>query len=210
MVFPEDAIIDPSEYPRNKLVEIVEQIPDPLTGKHIPCDNPLEYKNRQKTYRLSCSAKTHNLYIVANYGDIVECDIRNDSNCPTDGHYMFNTDVAFGSDGSVVAKYHKMQLFHELYYNVPPKPDFIYFDTSFGRFGLFICFDILFNSPGIELVNKYGVQTMVYPTYWFDEMPFRTAQQTQQSWATTNRVNLLAANIQYPPTGQSTPTDLAV
>ncbi|CAG2162556.1 unnamed protein product [Oppiella nova] len=114
---------------------------------------------------------------------------------------MFNTAVAFSSDGSLVAKYHKTHLFFEFGYNTPPKVEFVYFDTPFGRLGLHICFDTLFKDPGIQDVVKYGVQTMVFPTYWFDELPLRSAKQLQEGWATTNRVNLLAANVLNLKTG---------
>ncbi|CAG2164971.1 unnamed protein product [Oppiella nova] len=200
LVYPEDAIIN-TRYPRSKIAQIAEQIPDPLIGNHNPCDNPSEYEDKVKTYRLSCFAKTNNLYIVADYGDRVECDTTSDVNCPTDGHYLFNTAVAFGPDGALLAKYHKMQLFHEFHYNVPPKPELIHFDTPFGRMGLFICFDILFKNPATDLISKYGVKTMLYPLWWFDELPFKSANQVQEGWAFTNQVNLLAANMQFPQSG---------
>ncbi|CAG2100517.1 unnamed protein product [Medioppia subpectinata] len=201
LVYPEDAIIN-TRYPRSVMAAIAERIPDPLTGTHIPCDNPSEYEDRVKTYRLSCFAKHNNLYIVGHYGDRVDCDRSTDVNCPADGYNLYNTDVAFGPDGQVLAKYHKMQLFHEYHYNVP-KDEFIHFDTPFGRMGLFVCFDILFRNPGTDLVNKYGVQTMIYPLWWFDELPFKSANQVQQSWAYTYRVNLLASDMHSPQSGSS-------
>ena len=196
MVFPENGLIKLDEYPRSLIAnELAEEIPDPNKGTYNPCENPLEYMTRIKTYRLSCLAKTNNLYIVADYSDRVPCVNTTDPNCPNDGLYLFNTAVVFAPDGSLVAKYHKMQLFFELYYNVPPDPQFVYFDTPFGRMGLFICFDILYRNPGIQLISEYGVQTMLYPTWWYDELPYRTAQQIQEGWAVTNRVNLLGANM---------------
>ncbi|CAG2163668.1 unnamed protein product [Oppiella nova] len=237
LLYPEDAFLS-TQYPRSKVDQIAEQVPDPLLAHHNPCDNPSKYEDKVKTYRLthhnpcdnpskyedkvktyrlSCLAKTNNLYIVANYVDRVECDttpdVNNcptdglecettpDVNCPADGHYLFNTAVAFGPDGALVAKYHKMQLFHEYHFNTPPTPEFIHFDTPFGRMGLFICFDILFPSPGTDLISKYGVQTMLFPTWWVDELPFKSANQVQQGWAFTNQVNLLAANMLFRQSG---------
>ena len=174
--------------------QIAERIPDPTLGKQTPCDEPSD-ESGIKTRRLSCMAKNNNIYIVADYGDRVDCDRQTEPNCPNDGHYLFNTAVAFGPDGSVVAKYHKTQPFYEFYYNVPSKPNFVYFDTSFGRMGLFICFDLMFRNPGIELIEQYGVQTMINTQWWFDELPFRTALQTQLGWSVNNKVNLLASNM---------------
>jgi len=44
---------------------------------------------------------------------------------------------------------------------------------------------------------------MVFPTYWGDELPLRSAKQVQEGWATTNRVNLLAANVLNLETGST-------
>lgn len=137
-------------------------------------------------------------------GDFVKCNNATDHNCPEDGHYLFNTAVAFDPKGNLVAKYHKMQVYYEPMYNIPTKPQLIHFDTPFGRMGLHICFDILFNLPGTKLISDYNVTTMLFPTWWYDELPFVFATQMQQSWAIANRVNLLAANTHFPETGFTT------
>lgn len=195
MVFPEDGIIDPTPYTRLQLKHIAEQLPDPsIDHKYIACDDPNAGERKPITYRLSCLAKRNRIYIVADYGERRKCNITSDLKCPEDGHYLFNTAVAFGPDGSLVAKYHKMHLCQEPTYDSPPQPELVFFDTDFGRIGLFICFDIVFRQPGIDLVENYGIKTMAFPTWWFDGLPFITAEQIQEGWAFTNQVNLLAAN----------------
>ena len=178
-MFPEDGIIDAvytSEYTRDNVSQFAEEVDDPHNGnRHNPCEEPQNYNTRPILYRLSCMAKTNAIYIVADMGDFVKCNTT-DPKCPKDGHYLFNTAVAFDTEGYLVAKYHKMQLFYENVYNIPPKPELIYFDSPFGRMGLHICFDIVYKLPGTQLVADYNVTTMVFPTFWlWYELPFLSA-----------------------------------
>jgi len=146
-------------------------------------------------------AKNNAIYVVANMGDYVPCNKSEDKKCPSDNHYQFNTNVAFDPKGTLVMKYHKTQPWFEYFYDVPPRPDFAFFDTPFGRMGLFICFDMAWKFPGIKLIEDFNVTTMIYPTWWFDELPFQAANQLQQSWAIMNHVNVLAANTHNPSSG---------
>ncbi|CAG2104806.1 unnamed protein product, partial [Medioppia subpectinata] len=200
LVFPEYCLIDPM-IGRKTVAAFTETIPDPRHGSHNPCAKPLEYKSIPATLALSCLAKETHMYIVADYGDRYQCNITSDPKCPKDGHYMHDTAVAFDPNGAIVAKYHKSHTWFEFEYETPPPQEFVYFDTPFGRMGLQICFDIWFKNPGIKNVAKYGVQTMLFPTDWFDELPLQSAKQVQESWAVANRVNLLAANLLDPQMG---------
>jgi pantetheine hydrolase len=141
-------------------------------------------------------ARNNSIYVVADMGDIQSCSKQ--INCPSDGFYQFNTAVIFDESGNLVAKYHKMHLFGEIYYDLPPKPELVAINTRFGRLGIQICFDMIYKTPGVYLSEQMEVDTILFPTWWFDELPFLTASQYQQSWAITNKVNLLAANIQKP------------
>ena len=58
-----------------------------------------------------------------------------------------------------------------------------------------------FRLPGIKLVEDFNVTTMIFSTWWFDEMPFKSAVGNQQSWAIMNRVNVLAANTHMRNSG---------
>jgi predicted amidohydrolase len=50
-------------------------------------------------------------------------------------------------------------------------------DTDFGvQFGMFICFDIMFEKPAVQLVKEWEVTDIVYPTAWFSELPFLTGK----------------------------------
>lgn len=72
-------------------------------------------------------------------------------------------------------RYHKYNLFGERANNVPPSVEYAVFDTDFGvRFGVFICFDILFDKPAAQLARERGVTDFVFSAAWFSEVPFLT------------------------------------
>lgn len=55
-----------------------------------------------------------------------------------------------------------------------PQPDITTFKTDFNvTFGVFICFDIYFEKPPMDLVNK-GIRNFVFPSRWYSELPFLT------------------------------------
>lgn len=108
-------------------------------------------------------------------------------------------------------------------------PEIVTFDTDFGvRFGTFICFDILFAVPALNLTRIEGVSNIVYSTAWFSETPFLTgiyvinvlhiffesdsvfsfvifpsAPQTQFGWSYAENVNLLVAGYHNPEVGNA-------
>lgn len=75
------------------------------------------------------------------------------------------------------------------------------FLTDFGvTFGHFICFDLMFQEPALNLVAE-GIKDIVFPTMWFSELPFLSAVQIQQNWAHSNDVNFLGAGANRPQVG---------
>lgn len=59
------------------------------------------------------------------------------------------------SDGLLVARYHKYNLYFEAAFDAPAEPELVTFDTPFaGKFGLITCFDILFQEPTVMLMEK--------------------------------------------------------
>ncbi|KFP83704.1 Pantetheinase, partial [Acanthisitta chloris] len=144
--------------------------------------------------RLSCMARNNSIYVVANIGDKKSCN-SSDPDCPSDGRYQYNTDVVFDSEGKLVARYHKYNLFMvENQFNYPKEPEAVTFETPFGKFGIFTCFDILFHEPAVVLVSKMQVDTVLFPTAWMNVLPFLTAVEFHSAWAMGMGVNFLAAN----------------
>ena len=195
IVFPEDGLYGFS-YTREEIFPFLEVIPNPskLQTSWNPCRDPNRFRNVEVLIELSCIARNSSIVVIANMGDVQYCD-KSDPHCPKDGRYQFNTDVVLESDGTLIAKYHKQNLFHEDQFNTPQKVEIVIFNTSFGvTFGVFTCFDMLFHDPAITLVEKYGVRNIVFPTAWFHGFPTLISVEFQQAWSRLTCVNLLAAN----------------
>lgn len=196
LVFPEDGIIyGTANYIRAGLTEI----PDPELlnqDSNNPCLQP-ELFGSEILRNLSCIARENNLYVVANFGTKQHCEPKSqvlNQVCPDIGYLALNTDVVLDQKGAYIKRYRKFNMFIEVF-DKAPSLELTYFDTPFGRFGLFTCFDIMFERPAIELVEKYNIDTALFPTFWYDELPFLTAIQFQDAWSWANNVNLLGANV---------------
>ncbi|UXI15297.1 hypothetical protein NH340_JMT01240 [Sarcoptes scabiei] len=149
--------------------------------------------------RLACIARKYQIYLAANLIDRKTCHEMKleDSSpeCPIDKKFLFNTAVLFNRNGTILGRYHKMHLFGEMALNPPPQPELVVVKTDLGRLGLQICFDMIFDKPGHFLAQKNLVDTVVFPTWWFDEAPFLASSQYQMAWAFGNNVTLLSSNI---------------
>lgn len=152
--------------------------------------------------RLSCMASKSGIFVVANLGTKRPCDPLV-SQCPPDGRYQFNTDVVFSDKGALVASYFKHNLYFEFSFDTPPDVQYAVFDTHFGRFGLFTCFDILFFEPVVSLIEKHKVKHLLYPTAWMNQLPLLSSIQIQRAFATRFNVNILAANIHHRTLGMT-------
>ncbi|MED6235058.1 hypothetical protein ATANTOWER_014339 [Ataeniobius toweri] len=194
LVFPEDGIHG-FNFTRSSISGYLETIPDPEQESWNPCTEPGRYNNTEVLQRLSCMARRHNLYLVANMPDLQPCPMKTaPSSCPPDGRWQFNTNVAFSSDGLLVARYHKQNLYFEESFDTPPKLEVITFDTPFaGKFGLIICFDILFHDPTVALV-KMGVRQLIFPTAWMNALPLLDSIQFHRAFSLGANVTVLSAN----------------
>ncbi|XP_055379969.1 vanin-like protein 1 [Condylostylus longicornis] len=180
-------------------------VPNP-DEKKILCDK--KENNPELLNTLSCWAIIFRKYIVFNLVEKTECtvesqnELNDDRPCGQDGINRYNTNIVFDRNGAIIARYRKVNPYGETLINTTITPDYSTFDTDFGvKFGTAICFDLLFKTPIQELVEKYGVTDIVFPTYWFSELPFLTANQIQQGWSYGNNVNFLAAGGNAPETG---------
>lgn len=197
IVFPEDGLLHGL---RDTLEPVVQEIPDPgllKSGLNNPCQRQDFYESFILK-NLSCLARENNLYVVANFGTKYVCEpgsqIDESRTCPVTGALVLNTDVILDNRGNYLKRYYKVNMFLEVF-DKSPSPDIVYLDTPFGRFGIFTCFDVLFKTPAINLIEDKKVDTILFPTWWFDEVPLLTAVHVQDAWSAANDVNILAANI---------------
>ncbi|XP_070500719.1 vanin-like protein 1 [Chironomus tepperi] len=193
-------------FPEGTLNTILTATEIPESDDDItPCNNP-NYADNNLLKIISCSAHEHNRYVVINVITKAKCPdtemIFNDDprNCSDtrDGFSYYNTNIVFNRDGDIISSYRKYHLFGERL-DKPYKPALVTFDTDFGvTFGHFICFDMHFRYPAVELVRGHKVTDIIFTSKWFSELPFLTAVQVQQYWAHSLDVNLLAAGANYP------------
>lgn len=143
--------------------------------------------------KLSNAANEHSLHIVVNL-------LEQASNAENHTIY-YNTNLVFSSNGTLIARYRKINLYKEP--NLTPGNETVTFTTDFGTFGLITCMDILYYNPSQSiLANSSGVTDVVYPAAWNSYLPFYMSLDVQVGYALANRVNLLAANINDPTNGR--------
>nr|CAH7761390.1 unnamed protein product [Callosobruchus chinensis] len=118
-------------------------------------------------HRLSNAAREHGMYVVVN--------ILEKSRGTANKTVFYNTNFVLSNEGQIVAKYRKINLFAEPLVTPGPRDQINTFETKFGKFGMFICFDILFYNPSMSTIAS--------------------ALNVQHSYAVANKVNLLAANL---------------
>ncbi|XP_063710145.1 vanin-like protein 1 [Culicoides brevitarsis] len=182
-------------------------LPDP-NDAIVPCGNN-SYNFTDIIRKLSCAAMTEQKYVVINVNEKSDCPDKQQVEwhdprpCDASKVNIYNTNVVFDRKGTVIAKYRKFNLFGEGKTLKPFKPEAVTFKTDFDvTFGMFICFDLMFHQPPLDLV-KSGVQDFIFSANWFSEIPFLSAVQIQQSWAYSNKVNLLAAGRNLPKVGST-------
>ncbi|KAK5582483.1 hypothetical protein RB653_004068 [Dictyostelium firmibasis] len=197
IVFPEYGLLGGAFATRDDVLPYLEVIPDPHQSSSpiIPCNNEI-FDNRTILQSLSCIAIENSIVLVADMGDVQYCDNSTSvDNCPSDGRFQYNTQVAFSEKGELLAKYHKSHLYGEPFFNPSTPPDPVIFSTDFNvTFGMFICFDILFEEPQKTLIEKYGIHNLVYSTEWVN-VNYAYARGVQESWSKLYNANVLAANI---------------
>lgn len=190
-----DILVFP-EYVLNNM-DMKTYVPDP-NDKISPCETT-NYDYFLTT--LSCAARSRNIYLAINVVEKQLCADSLPEDCDESGMNTYNTNVVFDRRGRVISRYRKSHLYRYEWYNtnVLSKPELATFETDFGvTFGHFICFDMLFYEPALMLVKELNITDIIYPTYWFSELPFLTSVQLQEGWAYSNDVNLLAADSSLP------------
>ena len=108
----------------------------------------------------------------------------------------FSTQIAISEQGQILAKYRKTHLYRaaDLFAAGSGAP--VFFDTSFGvRFGMLVCFDLLFPEPQSALLSM-GIKDFVVSSWWVNLDIFQSSA-VQQATSSALESNLLAAGIGF-------------
>lgn len=177
-------------------------VPNPSRNL-IPCH---EDAPRDLLSHLSCLAAEVGKYIVINLSEIFDCEsipTEDPRPCGPHGFHRYNTNLVFGRNGAVIARYRKFNLASENGTNRTYVPEIVTFETDFGvTFGLFTRSDVLFARPALELVKR-DVKDFIMPAKWGLELPFLTSTQVYESWAYANNVNLIVAGANFEADGST-------
>ena len=191
LVFPEFGLTPGAMDKRSDLYPYIEVIPE-ISDNAIPCGDAA-FNDRPILQRMSCAAIKHRQLILVNMIDNVACDAATDSSCPSDNHYQYNTDVIFDVTGKLVSKYHKSHEVRSLQsaYDVPAVPAHITYKSSFGvEFGLFTCFDIMWEDPP-KVLRESGIEHFLYAV----DMHEIGDKTIIEGWSRNNNATLLSANL---------------
>ncbi|CAH0595383.1 unnamed protein product [Chrysodeixis includens] len=146
---------------------------------------------------ISKAALDNQIYVVINGREAMDCTLattRAVEYCPEQKAYIFNTNVVFDRKGAIIDRYRKINLFGEPAHTPALRPDLGKFQTDFGvTFGHFVCFDLMFQVPAVQVVQKEAIKNIIFPTMWFSELPYLTAVQIQEAYAYSLDVNFLGS-----------------
>jgi pantetheine hydrolase len=160
--------------------------PPPSGERLIPCDDTSKFSDAPSIVALSCAARQHKVAVVVN---LVTYD---------SGRDMYNTDVALDTDGTLIARYHKLNLWGETNMGRPADCPMTSFTPSFGvTFGLITCADLVYSFPTLGLrswVVKSGVTDFVVPVAWNNGWSQMQVMATAQGWSLRANATLTVAN----------------
>jgi predicted amidohydrolase len=94
----------------------------------------------------------------------------------------FNTSYYINAQGEVLGTYRKNHLYRSEYSFLKPGTEALIFDTSYGRVGIVICWDLLFPEL-FQWLKRQRVEILYCPSYWYQEIAGHMGAQNPQSEA---------------------------
>lgn len=197
IAFPEYGITGYMDFNRSTVQPWLEELPSTSVN---PCEEALS--QAPAIARASCVAKKLRLVLVIDLLTRDPCAAGDADACPADGMRVHNTAIALSEAGTILAVYHKRHLwFSEQGFADPGGESMkngVTFTTSFGvKFGMFICFDLLFFGPD----DGPDAREIIFPTDWTNKLwidnvrvPVPSALQAEREWSMMEHKNLIAAN----------------
>ena len=168
----------------------------------VPCTSP-SYANASQLKQLSCLAYRYSIVLVADLIEVRSCEEPfevGDPPCPSDHQLLFNTAVAIGQDGAVLAKYNKRHIAGTLGILDEPTPSRLprFFDATFRnarsvRFGLMICQDLAFTDVVYEYL-ALNITNILFSTHFSNLAPIFLMGLHFEGFSRVHHINFLVAN----------------
>ena len=154
------------------------------------CTSGTSSSTYQHAHWASCTSQKYGLDIVINFGVFDEVQ-----------QAYFNANAAFNRDGFLLAVYHKSHINAVPELTQPKVPDAVTFVSSFGvTFGMFICYDMWFQQPITEEIDRLGVTDFAYPNGMSSLAPLFIIDEIHAGWSLVHQVNLVSAGL-FPTAG---------
>ena len=197
IVFPEDGLTGFLNCRRDDMYPYLQLLPTDPVGA-VACNNTA-FDGAPIVVAASCLARRLGLVLVLDVGTVVPCTGATDPACPPDGRYQYNTQLAFDSDGALLARFYKYHLFYEPQYDRPAVPQTVTFEALGGvTFGMMVCFGIMFDDPSSDLVAT-GATDVVFSSWWVNTPPSVWSTEWYQAWSRHYGLTLLAAGAVMDP-----------
>ena len=189
---------------RSNIHTFGDRIPAVLNGvpRLVPCTSP-SYVNASQLKQLSCLAYRYSIVLVADLIEVRSCEEPfevGDPPCASDNQLLFNTAVAIGQDGAVLAKYNKRHIAGTLGILDEPTPSRLprFFDASFRnarsvRFGLMICQDLAFTDVVYEYL-ALNITNILFSTHFTNLAPIFLMGLHFEGFSRVHHINFLVAN----------------
>lgn len=189
---------------RSNIHAFGDRIPAVLNGvpRLVPCTSP-SYANASQLKQLSCLAYRYSIVLVADLIEVRSCEEPfevGDPPCASDNQLLFNTAVAIGQNGAVLAKYNKRHIAGTLGVLDEPTPSRLprFFDASFRnarsvRFGLMICEDLAFTDVVYEYL-ALNITNILFSTHFSNLAPIFLMGLHFEGFSRVHHINFLVAN----------------
>jgi predicted amidohydrolase len=120
-----------------------------------PLVKNIEFADKENKYKKHFQALAKRYHIDIIPGSVIEKDKR----------HLYNTSYYIESTGKIKTKYRKINLWHPERSYISPGKEISIFNTKFGKFGLIICWDLMFPKIFNEMI-KNNVKIIFCPSYW--------------------------------------------
>src|SRR3989344_6084243 len=126
---------------------------------------PEDFVSRTTSDRLESKNVSRNVREFQKLAKEFKIDIIPGSFIEKENSKKYNITYYISSSGKILSRYKKIHLWNSERKNMKPGRDISVFETKYGKFGLVICWDIMFPEIFTRMV-KEGVKGVFCPSYW--------------------------------------------